>query len=172
MAASSSRSRATKRVTLKGPEPDGSAAKAVQAAFDFSAGEAPAAASNFFCQCAGEAMNKLLMLIGRKASGSLVVSSTVRSSILRALRSVGMREAVTPTWLASNCGASLSSTLPTFHTTASALTAEPSWNLMPGRSLKTHLVLSFASTAQDVASAGISTLGASALDRSHCVSES
>ncbi len=94
------------------------------------------------------------------------------SSILRAVRSVGMREAVTPTWLASKCTASLSSTLRTFQTTASALKSLPSWNLTPGRSLKTHLVLSLASTAQLVASAGISTLGASALDRSHCVSES
>ena len=94
------------------------------------------------------------------------------SSILRALRSVGMREAVTPTWLASNCGASLSSTLLTFQTTASAFSAEPSWNFTPGRSLNTHLVLSLASTAHEVETPGISTLGASAFDRSHCVSES
>jgi hypothetical protein len=139
---------------------------------DLSAGVAPAAASNFFCHWAGEAMNRFVRLIGRNASGSLVVSSTVMSSTLRAVRSVGMREAVTPTWLGSNCGASLSSTFCTFHTTASALKAEPSWNLTPGRSLKTHLVLSLASTAQELASAGTSTLGASAFDRSHCVSES
>ena len=171
-AASSRRSRATKRVTLNGPEPEGSAAKAVQAALALSAGVAPVAASNFFCQWLGEAMNRLVRLMGRNASGSLVVSSTVRSSSLRALLSVGMREAVTPTWLASNWGASLSSTLFTFHTTASAFSGAPSWNFTPGRSLKVHLVLSLASTAQLVASAGISTLGASALERSHCVSES
>ena len=83
-----------------------------------------------------------------------------------------MREAVTPTWLASNCGASLSSTLRRFQTTESAVSAEPSWNFTPGRSLKTHLVLSFASTAQLVARPGISTLGASALDKSQWVSAS
>ena len=44
--------------------------------------------------------------------------------------------------------------------------------MTPGRSLKTHLVLSLASTAQLVASPGIRTLAASALDKSHCVSES
>ena len=139
---------------------------------DLSAGVAPVAASNFFCHWAGEAMNRLVRLMGRNASGSLVVSSTVKSSILRAERRVGMREAVTPTWLGSKWSASLSSTLATFHTTASALRAEPSWKLTPGRSLKTHLVLSLSSTDQAVASAGISTLGASALERSHWVSES
>ncbi|MGY4316526.1 hypothetical protein ACVWW1_005853 [Bradyrhizobium sp. JR3.5] len=71
-------------------------------------------------------MNKLVRLIGRKLSGSLVVSSTVMSSILRAETKVGMREAVTPTWLASYCGASCFSTLSTFQTTASALNGEPS----------------------------------------------
>jgi len=35
-----------------------------------------------------------------------VVNSTVMSSILRAETKVGMRDAVTPTWLGSNCGAS------------------------------------------------------------------
>ena len=68
-------------------------------------------------------MNRLVRLIGRKLSGSLVVNSTVRSSILRAEANVGMREAVTPTWLASNCGASCFSTFSTFQTTASALKA-------------------------------------------------
>ena len=71
-------------------------------------------------------MNKLVRFSGKKASGSLVVSSTVKSSILRALRKVGMREAVTPTWLASKCTASLSNTFCTFQTIESALTAEPS----------------------------------------------
>src|ERR1035437_6990344 len=111
-------------------------------------------------------MNRLVRLIGKKESGSLVVSSTVSSSTLRADTRVGMREAVTPTWLGSKCGASLSSTLRTFQTTASALNAEPSWNLTPGRSLKVHLVLSLALTAQAVARPGISTLGAAALERS------
>ena len=152
--------------------PEKSAAKAVHAVRALSAGVAPLAASNFFCQWAGEAMNRLVRFSGRKASGSLVVSSTVRSSILRALRSVGMREAVTPTWLASKCGASLSITLRTFHTTASALNALPSWNFTPGRSLNTHLVLSLASTAQLRARPGISTLGLSALERSQPVSAS
>ena len=161
-------------MTLNGPEPDGSAAKAVHAAFSRSAGAVTLAgtAASLAFQCAGDAMKRLVRLIGRKASGSVVTSSTVMSSILRALFSVGMREAVTPTWLASNCGASLSSTFWTFQTTASALNAEPSWNLTPGRSLKTHFVLSLASTAPDVATPGMRTLGASALDRSHCVSES
>ena len=161
-------------MTLNGPEPDGSAAKAVHAALARSAGTVTLAgtACSLAAHCVGEAMNRLVRLIGRNESGSLVVSSTDSSSSLRAERSVGMREAVTPTWLASKWGASLSSTFCTFQTTASALKAEPSWNLTPGRSLKTHLVLSFASTAHEVASPGISTLGASALDRSHCVSAS
>jgi len=71
-------------------------------------------------------MNRLVRLMGRKLSGSLVISSTVMSSSLRAEAKVGMREAVTPIWLGSNCGASCFSTLSTFHTTASALNAEPS----------------------------------------------
>ena len=71
-------------------------------------------------------MNRFDRLMGKNASGSLVVSSTVRLSIFLALRSVGMRDAVTPTWLASKCGASLSSTLRTFHTTESAFSSEPS----------------------------------------------
>jgi len=71
-------------------------------------------------------MNRLVRLIGRKLSGSLVINSTVMSSILVAEASVGMREAVTPTWLGSNCGASCFSTFSTFHTTASALNGEPS----------------------------------------------
>jgi hypothetical protein len=91
---------------------------------------------------------------------------------LRALRKVGMRLAVTPTWLASKCGASRSSTLRTFHTTASASKALPSWNFTPLRSLKIHLVLSAASTAHSVARPGISTEGLSALLRSHAVSAS
>jgi hypothetical protein len=64
-------------------------------------------------------MNRLVRLIGRKLSGSLVVNSTVISSTLRADASVGMREAVTPTWLASKCGASCFSTFSTFQITAS-----------------------------------------------------
>ena len=157
---------------MKGPLPLASLAKAVHAALALSAGVAPGAASNFFCQCAGLAMKRLVRFSGRKESGSLVVSSTVRLSIFFAVRSVGMRLAVTPTWLGSKCTASLSSTLRTFHTTASALKSLPSWNFTPGRSLKTHLVLSFASTAQLSARPGMSTLGASALDRSQCVSAS
>ena len=117
-------------------------------------------------------MNKLVRLIGRKLSGSLVTSSTVRSSILRAEARVGIREAVTPTWLGSNCGASCLSTLSTFQTTASALNGEPSWKLTPGRSLKVHLVLSASSTFHPVASPGITTLAFSAEDRSHIVSAS
>jgi len=37
-------------------------------------------------------MNRLVKMIGRKLSGSLVVNSTVRSSIFFAEASVGMRE--------------------------------------------------------------------------------
>lgn len=159
---------------MNGPEPEASAAKAVQACLERSAGSATDAgtAFSFASQWAGEAMNRLLRLIGRNESGSLVVSSTVRSSTLRAERSVGMREAVTPTWLGSKWAAVLSSTLRTFQTTASAFSAEPSWNLTPGRSLKIHLVLSLASAVQLVARPGTSTLAASALDRSQWVSAS
>ncbi len=84
---------------MKGPVPDGSDAKAVHACLARSAGSATVAgtAASLAAQCAGEAMKRLVRLIGRKLSGSEVVSSTVRSSILRAERSVGMREAVTPT---------------------------------------------------------------------------
>ena len=71
-------------------------------------------------------MNRLVRLIGRKLSGSLVVSWTVTSSILRAEANVGIRDAVTPTWLGSNCGASCFSTFSTFQTTASALKGDPS----------------------------------------------
>ena len=106
--------------------PDASFANAAQAACDFALASAPSAASNSFCHFDGLAMNRLVRLIGRKLSGSLVVNSTVMSSILRAETSVGMREAVTPTWLASNCGASCFSTFSTFQTTASALNGEPS----------------------------------------------
>ena len=83
-----------------------------------------------------------------------------------------MREAVTPTWLASKCGASCFSTFSTFHTTASALNGEPSWNFTPGRSLKIHLVLSASSTSHSVARPGMTTLGLSADDRSQAVSPS
>ena len=38
--------------------------------------------------------------------------------------------------------------------------------------MKVHLVLSVAFTAQEVAKPGISTLGALALDKSHCVNAS
>ena len=117
-------------------------------------------------------MNRLVRLIGRKLSGSLVVNSTVRSSILRAEASVGMREAVTPTWLGSNCGASCFSTFSTFQTTASALNGEPSWKVTPGRSLNVHFFLSASSTFHSVASPGITTLGLSAEERSHSVSAS
>ena len=47
--------------------------------------------------------------------------------------------------------------------------SEPSWNLTPLRSLKTHLVLSAESTLHSVAMPGITTLGLSAEDKSHCV---
>src|ERR1700745_3379930 len=117
-------------------------------------------------------MKRLVRLIGKKLSGSLVVISTVMSSIFLAETSVGMREAVRPTWLASNCTASLFSTLSTFHTTASALNGEPSWNLTPGRSLNVHLVLSASLTFHSVASPGISTLGLSDDERSHIVTAS
>src|ERR1700709_2465643 len=117
-------------------------------------------------------MNKLGRLMGRKLSGSLVINSTVMSSILRAETSVGIRDAVTPTWLGSNCTASCLRTLSTFQTTASALNGEPSWNVTPGRSLKVHLFLSVASTAHSVASPGIITLALSADDRSHIVKAS
>ena len=78
-------------------------------------------------------MNRLVRLIGKKLSGSLVVNSTVMSSILRAEAKVGMRDAVTPTWLGSNCGASCFKTFSTFHTTASALNGVPSVNFTPWR---------------------------------------
>ena len=80
-----------------------------------------------------------------------------------------MREAVTPTWLGFKCSASCLSTFSTFHTTASALKSEPSWNLTPGRSLSIHLVLSLASTPHSVDRPGITTLAFSALDRSQVV---
>ena len=83
-----------------------------------------------------------------------------------------MREAVTPTWLASNCGASCFSTFSTFQTTASALNGEPSWKVTPGRSLKVHFFLSASSTFHSVESPGIITLALSADDRSHIVSAS
>src|ERR1700733_6215888 len=117
-------------------------------------------------------MNKLVRLIGRKLSGSLVVNSTVMSSILRAETKVGIRDAVTPTWLGSNCGASCLSTLSTFQTTASALNGEPSWKVTPGRSLNVHFFLSSLSTAHSVASPGMTTLALSADERSHIVNES
>ena len=117
-------------------------------------------------------MNRLVRLIGSSASGAAVVSSTVMSSILRALRRFGMREAVTPTWLGSKCGASCLSTFSTFQTTASASNAEPSWNFTPGRSLKIHLVLSSGATLHSVATPGITTLALSADERSQVVSPS
>src|SRR5215475_2958071 len=117
-------------------------------------------------------MNRLETLMGRKLSGSLVVSSTVRSSIFLADTSDGMRDAVRPTWAGSNCAASLFRTLSTVHTTASAVNGEPSWNLTPGRSLNVHFVLSASLTFHSVASPGISTLGLSDDDRSHIVSAS
>lgn len=107
--------------------------------------------------------------MGRKESGSDVVSSTVYSSMARAERNVGMRDAVTPTWLASNCGASSLSTLSTFHTTASALKGDPSWNVTPRRSVNVHLVVSPSLTAHSMARPGMSAEGSSALDRSHIV---
>ena len=61
-------------------------------------------AASFAAQCAGEAMNRFVRLIGRNESGSLVLISTVRSSIFRAPTKVGIRDAVTPTWLASSIG--------------------------------------------------------------------
>src|ERR1700751_742651 len=106
---------------FQGPVPEASLENASQAAWDLVFVSAPGAASNSFCHFAGLAMKRLVRLIGRKLSGSLVVNSTVMSSILRAETKVGMREAVTPTWLGSNCGASCFSTLSTFQTTASAL---------------------------------------------------
>ena len=99
LAANSKRSRAENLAILNGPEPEASAAKAAQACLARSAGSATLAgtALSLLSQCAGEAMKRLDKLIGKNESGSLVVSSTVRSSILRALRRVGMRDAVTPT---------------------------------------------------------------------------
>jgi hypothetical protein len=108
-------------------------------------------------------------LIGSSASGAAVVSSTVILSIALALRRFGMREAVTPTWLASKCSASCFSTFSTFHTTASASKSEPSWNFTPERSLKIHLVWSEGETAHSVATPGITTLALSADERSHVV---
>src|SRR2546430_9222010 len=167
--ASSSRSRGVKLDIFHGPVPEALRANAAQAACDFALASAPSAASNNFCHFAGLAMNRLVRLIGRKLSGSLVVNSTVMSSILRAEAKVGMREAVTPTWLASNCGASCFRTFSTFQTTASALNGEPSWKLTPGRSLKVHFFLSCSSTFHSAASPGIMALALSADDRSHIV---
>src|SRR5256885_2773325 len=62
------------------------------------------------------------------------------TTLFRSDASVGIRDAVTPTWLASNCGASCLSTFSTFQTTASALNGEPSWNVTPGRSLNVHFL--------------------------------
>src|SRR6202043_4273816 len=124
---------------------------AAQAAWDFALGSAPSAASNNFCHLAGLAMNRLVRLIGRKLSGSLVVNSTVMSSILRAAISVGIRDAVTPTWLGSNCGASCFSTFSTFQTTASALNGQPSWKLTPGRRPEEHFLWSASLTFHSVA---------------------
>ena len=154
------------------PMPEASFANAAHAACDFTFASAPSAASNSFCHFAGLAMNRLVKLMGRKLSGSLVVNSTVMSSSLRAEANVGIRDAVTPTWLGSNWTASCLSTLSTFQTTASALNDEPSWNLTPGRSLNVHFFLSVASTAHSVARAGINTLALSADERSHIVSAS
>src|SRR5882757_4163380 len=169
---SSSRSRGVKADIFHGPVPDAARANAAQAACDLALASAPSAASNNFCHFAGLAMNRLVRLMGRKLSGSLVINSTVMSSILRADASVGMREAVTPTWLGSSCGASCFSTFSTFHTTASALNGEPSWKVTPGRSLKVHLVLSASSTFHSVARLGITTLALSAEDKSQPVSAS
>lgn len=71
-------------------------------------------------------MNRFVRLKGRKLSGSDVVSSTVNSSMALAPVRVGMRDAVTPTWLASKWGASSLRTFSTFQTTASALKGLPS----------------------------------------------
>src|SRR3954470_12943724 len=117
-------------------------------------------------------MNRLVRLIGKKLSGSLVLNSTVMSSILRAEANVGMRDAVTPTWLGSHFGASCFSPFSTFQTKASALNGEPSWKVTPGRSLKTHFFLSASSTFHSVERPGIITLGLSADERSHIVSAS
>src|SRR5258707_1393730 len=155
-----------------GPVPEALRANAAQAACDFALGSAPSAVSYSFCHFAGLAMNRLVRLIGKKLSGSLVVNSTVMSSILRAEASVGIRDAVTPTWLGSNCGASCLSTFSTFQTKASALNGEPSWKVTPGRSLNVHFFLSASSTFHSVASPGITTLGLSAEERSHIVSAS
>ena len=111
---------------FQGPVPEALRAKASQAACDFAFMSAPSATSKSFCHFAGLAMNRLVRLKGKKLSGSLVTNSTVRSSIFFADARVGMREAVRPTWLGSNCGASCFSTFSTFHTTASALNGEPS----------------------------------------------
>src|ERR1700719_1492873 len=157
---------------IQGPVPEASRANAVQAACDFALASAPCAASYSFCHFAGLAMKRLVRLIGRKLSGSVVVNSTVMSSILRAEASVGIRDAVTPTWLGSNCSASCLSTFSTFQTTASALNGEPSWKVTPERSLNVHFFLSVASTAHSVASPGIRTLGLSADDKSHAVKPS
>src|SRR3954463_14423815 len=119
--ASSSRSRGVNADIFQGPVPEASLANAAQAACDFALASAPSAVSNSFCHFAGDAMNRLVRLIGRNESGSLVTSSTVMSSIFFAEAKVGMREAVTPTWLASNCGASCFSTFLKVQTTAVAM---------------------------------------------------
>src|ERR1700736_6908380 len=116
-------------------------------------------------------MNRLVRLIGRKLSGSVEVNSTVMSSILRAEARVGIREAVTPTWLGSNCSASCLSTFSTFQTTASALNGEPSWKVTPGRSLNVHFFLSASSTFHSVASPGIRGIYLSQETRAHIVTK-
>src|ERR1700730_13028577 len=135
---SSSRSRGVKLDIFQGPVPEASFANAAQAACDFALGSAPSAASNNFCHLAGLALNRLVRLIGRKLSGSLVINSAVMSSILRAEAKGALRAAVTPTWRGANWGASGLSPVPACQPTGSALNGEPSWNVTPGRSLKVH----------------------------------
>jgi hypothetical protein len=72
----STRCRATKRVRRNGPVPEGAAAKAFHAASAFGARGAGLPSAS------GLAMNRLVRLIGSRLSGSLVMSATVRSSIL------------------------------------------------------------------------------------------
>jgi hypothetical protein len=89
---------ATNVTALNGPVPDGCAANADHACCERLAGSVSEAgtALKSFCHSAGEAKYRFTRLYGKNASGMVVVSSTVRSSILRADTRVGMRESVRP----------------------------------------------------------------------------
>ena len=101
-----------------------------------------------------------------------VVTSTVMSSSLRQLATLGRRGRTWAAWRLSKCGACGFSTFSKFHMTASALKSLPSWNFTPGRSLKDHLVRSTGLAAHSVARPGTSLPGRLATSISHATSGS